>query len=235
MARVPAGTFTMGKDGDGKGDRPAHRVTLTHAFYIDRTEATASDYAACVAAGACSPRFVRRKQGHSVFGCNLEPDRGRHPANCIDRSQAEAYCAFVRKRLPTEAEWEYAARGTDGRDYPWGNDLPTACTVAVVSGTAGCGGPSRGTSEVGLAERGKSPFGAVDMAGNVWEWVADDYAPYPEGAVTDPLVKGSPGPKGVVRGGSWDYGTSAAKTSYRLPFTPELGSASLGVRCARNE
>jgi len=238
MVKVPAGTFVMGKDSDRKSERPAHRVTITRAFYIDRTEVTAEAYAACVEAGACERRTVHvKKQSHGAWGCNNEKDRGKHPANCVDRNQAAAYCAFVKKRLPTEAEWEYAARGTDGREYPWGNTPPTTCAVAVLAGATGGCGERRGTSAVGTATEGASAFGALDMGGNVWEWVADDYAPYPSGEVTDPLVKlptrpKEPPPRGVLRGGSWDYAATAARATYRLPWMTDAGNASIGFRCA---
>jgi serine/threonine protein kinase len=155
MVRVPPGTFVMGKDGDGK--EPAHRVTITHAFYIDRTEVTSEAYAKCIEAGACDKRTVHvKKQSQGAWGCNLEKDRGKHPANCVDRNQAAAYCAFAKKRLPTEAEWEYAARGTDGREYPWGNTPPTTCALAVLAGATGGCGERRGTSAVGTTTEGAS-------------------------------------------------------------------------------
>lgn len=236
MVRVPPGTFVMGKDGDAK--LPAHRVTITRAFYIDRTEVTAEAYAACIEAGACDRRTVHvKKQSQGAWGCNLEKDRGKHPANCVDRNQAAAFCAFVKKRLPTEAEWEYAARGTDGREYPWGNTPPTTCALAVLAGATGGCGERRGTSAVGTTTEGASAFGALDMGGNVWEWVADDYAPYPKDDVTDPLVKltakpHEPTPRGILRGGAWDYAALAAKTTYRLPWMVDAGNASIGFRCA---
>lgn len=237
MVLVPAGTFTMGKDTEGKGDRPAHRVKITHAYYIDRLEVSVEAYAACIDAGACTARIVHLKKNASgLWGCNVEKDRTSHPANCIDRKQAAAYCAFVKKRLPTEAEWEYAARGDDERDFPWGNTAPASCAFAVVSGMTGGCGDRKGTSAAGTTTEGKSPFGALDMGGNVWEWVADDYAPYPADEVTDPMVTltatEDSAPRGVLRGGSWDYGPQAAKTTYRLPFVTEAGNASIGVRCA---
>ncbi|MFO0742438.1 MAG: SUMF1/EgtB/PvdO family nonheme iron enzyme [Labilithrix sp.] len=234
MVRVPAGAFTMGKD-DGKIERPAHRVVLTHAFYIDRTEVTIDRYNACVDEGACTPRIVHlRKNVSGAWGCNLDREHGAYPANCVDRRQAIAYCGFVKKRLPTEAEWEYAARGGDGREYPWGNAAPRTCTLAVLSGMTGACGDRHGASPVGSAPDGASAFGLLDMGGNVWEWVADDYAAYPSNEVTDPLATDAADAplRGVLRGGAWDYGPESARATYRLPFIAEAGNASIGIRCA---
>lgn len=235
MVRIPAATFVMGTDRDGKGDGPAHQVTITKAFYIDRTEVTAEAYGACVDDGACTPPSVHSgAQVETSWGCNTAKERPRHPANCVDRSQAERYCAFVQKRLPTEAEWELAARGTDGRAFPWGNEAPTRCEQAIVSTAAGGCGERKGTWEVGTTPEGKSPFGAVDMAGNVWEWVADGYDAYTAAPQTDPRAPLGAGARGVVRGGSWDYAPTSAKSTYRLPFYAAGGNASIGVRCARD-
>lgn len=235
MIRIPGGTFTMGNDKEGPGDRPAHKVTLK-AFAIDKTEVTADAYQQCIDAGACSARNVHPKKGHpaSVYGCNLEKDRGTHPANCVDREQAEAYCTWAKKRLPSEAEWEYAARGSDERDYPWGKDAPTSCTQAVLSGIGGECAQRKGTMPVGSAKDGASAFGVLDMAGNVFEWVADGYAPYEAGDRSDPLVPLG-NKKGIIRGGSWDYSAQAAKTTFRTSWISEAGNASIGFRCARGE
>ncbi len=235
MLRVPAGAFTMGTDREGKGDGPAHQVTLSRAFYIDRTEVTTVAYAACIAAGACTPVGVHAGNiVETTYGCNTDKDRPHHPVNCVDRAQAESFCAFAGKRLPTEAEWEYAARGSDQRAYPWGNEAPTSCEQAVLPAMSGTCGERKGTAEVGAASAGKSAFGAFDMAGNVWEWVADAYDPYPSGEVTDPKVPLRAGVRGVLRGGSWDYSPTSAKTTFRLPFPPGNGNVSIGFRCARD-
>jgi formylglycine-generating enzyme required for sulfatase activity len=239
MVKVPAGKFAMGSDHDGKGEKPPHVVKLTHAFYMDRTEVRADAYAACVEDGACSANKVHA--GDVVEpgnGCNTDKERPKHPANCIDRVQAEKYCAFVSKRLPTEAEWEYAARGTDGREFPWGNGPPTTCAKAILTGMSGDCGDRKGTWEVGTTADGKSPFGLLDMAGNVWEWVADGYEPYASSdggaALTDPKVALAATGRGVLRGGSWDYSVTSAKVSYRLPFATTSGNVSTGFRCARD-
>ena len=239
MAKVPTGMFVMGSDRDGRGERPAHRVILTHAFYIDRTEVRADAYSACVAEKKCAPNRVHTAEiVETAYGCNNEKDKPTHPANCIDRLQAQRYCAFVNKRLPTEAEWEYAARGTDNREFPWGNAPPTTCTRAILSGVTGPCGDRKGTWEVGTTAEGKSAFGALDMAGNVWEWVADGYETYPDtgdaGALLDPKIPVARGGRGILRGGSWDYAVVSAKVTYRLPFPPTSGNVSTGFRCARD-
>jgi len=242
MVKVPAATFVMGSDHDGKGEKPAHAVKLTHAFYMDRIEVRADAYAACVEEGACPVNRVHAGElVETAYGCNTDKERPTHPANCIDRMQASSYCAFVRKRLPTEAEWEYAARGSDGREFPWGNTPPTTCAMAILTGMAGACGDRKGTWEVGTTADGKSAFGALDMAGNVWEWVADGWDAYPTAAadggsapVVDPKTTLQPTGRGILRGGSWDYSVTSAKVTYRLPFAAASGNVSIGFRCARD-
>jgi len=242
MVAVPAGSFIMGHVNAGDAEKPPHKVIITRAFHIDRTEVTAGDYNKCVGAGKCSPSGVH---GPSIddaviakfapFCTGSDPSQERKPINCIDFAQAEAYCAFVGKRLPTEAEWEYAARGSDERIYPWGNTNPT-CTMGNFARNAGeCTGRARGPSEVGAFQQYASPFGAFDMAGNVWEWVADVYdsKAYTQDSRQDPFVN-KPGDKGIMRGGSWDFSPSVAKTTFRLKFDRHTGQISSGVRCAKH-
>jgi len=129
MVAVPAGAFTMGADDGSDAEKPAHKVGISKPFFIDKTEVTVAAYKACVDAGKCTVPSVHRpdiaEDEVLKFApmCNYgTPGRNDHPVNCVDLGQAAAYCDFIGKRLPTEAEWEYAARGTDGRKYPWGND-----------------------------------------------------------------------------------------------------------------
>ncbi|XXX73223.1 bifunctional serine/threonine-protein kinase/formylglycine-generating enzyme family protein [Sorangium sp. So ce134] len=242
MVRVPAGRFTMGSAKGGKSERPPHEVTLTRAFDLDRTEVTVAAYQRCVEAGRCTPSGLHGPRAtdadveqRGALCTAADPAKAQHPISCVDQAQAAAYCAFVGKRLPTEAEWEYAARGPDGREYPWGNE-PPGCAHAVVSRSPGqgCGASGKGTREVGSATAGASPSGALDMAGNVWEWVADGWDPgaYAKGAQTDPRAPAT-GSKGVLRGGSWDFSASTAKSTFRLAFDREAGDVSTGFRCAR--
>ena len=240
MVRVPAGKLMMGSDSGGKTERPAHQVTLTRPFDLDRTEVTVADYAKCVAAGKCTKSGVHGPSTDEAEIARLgpmctaaDPVKSRHPITCVDQTQAEAYCRFAGKRLPTEAEWEYAARGTDGRQYPWGNEPPGCDRAAISHGPSEkCASP-RGTVEVGTIAANASPFGALDMAGNAWEWVADGWDPavYLKGWQTDPLVPSSD--KGVMRGGGWDFAGSTAKTTFRHAFERTAGNVSTGFRCAR--
>jgi serine/threonine-protein kinase len=241
MVRVPAGKFVMGSAAGGKTEKPAHDVTLTRGFFLDRAEVSAGDYQLCVKAGKCSASSIHGahvepadvdKRGPLCTA--VDPAKSHHPITCVDQAQAAAYCAFVNKRLPTEAEWEYAARGPDEREYPWGNEAP-GCDRANVARNPGqgCNRP-KGTQETGLLAAGASPFGALDLAGNAWEWVADGWDPnaYAKGAQTDPLVA-SGGEKAILRGGSWDYAGTTAKATFRLPFDRTAGDSATGFRCAR--
>ncbi|WP_437791897.1 SUMF1/EgtB/PvdO family nonheme iron enzyme [Sorangium sp. So ce693] len=243
MVRVPAGHFTMGSEKGGKSERPPHDVTLTRAFDVDRTEVTVAAYQRCVEAGRCTPSGLHGPRAtdadveqRGALCTAADPAKSQHPISCVDQAQAAAYCAFAGKRLPTEAEWEYAARGADGREYPWGNEAP-GCAHAIVSRPPGqgCGGRGKGTQEVGSAKAGASPSGALDMAGNVWEWVADGWDPgvYARGAQTDPQVPAT-GSRGVLRGGSWDFSASTAKATFRLAYDREAGDVSTGFRCVRS-
>ena len=202
MVFVPAGTVTLAPS-DGAGDD--RRVALA-AFEIDRTEVTVAEFDRCVRARACS----RPDEGDS---CNAgKGELADHPINCVDAAQAVAYCRWVGKRLPTDEEWEYAARGSDPRHYPWGD--AGVAERACWARRAG----QQGTCPVGSFPSGVSPFGALDMAGNVWEWTDSDHHPHPHG----------------FRGGSWDDGDPATlRSAHREGNDPTDRYDSLGFRCAR--
>jgi hypothetical protein len=192
----------------------------TAPFALDRVEVDARHYDACVAAGACTKSVYRGDEAlPTVTGfaelCNAgHPERAEHPINCVDRAQARAYCHFAGKRLPSEAEWELAARGRDQRLYPWGNEALTSCDMAVVSGL--CARKPEATRRVGSREANAlSPFGLADMSGNVWEWVAEDS-----------------GSGGVLRGGGWDYPAERATVVSRLLVPATRADVSTGFRCA---
>lgn len=243
MVRVEPGSFTMGDS--NASERPEHTVTLSRPFWIDRYEVTVAEYAACVRAEACTTAQMHGPDlaPSDVAGrgslCNAsDPTHGNHPINCVDRLQAEAYCRYAHKRLPTEAEWEYAARGAKGNRFPWGNSRPT-CSMAILerAGAGICRSGTMGTAFVGTYPANASPFGALDMAGNVREWVSDCYqeSAYRRGAVTDPHVPWKPGMKGIVRGGGWESPLGEAYTWRRVALHPATGDLSTGIRCARDD
>ena len=194
---------------------PAHQVTLA-GFELDRVEVTQAAYAKCVQTHKCTALA----SGPVAASPSL-------PVTGVSFAQAQAYCAFRGKRLPTEAEWEKAARGTDERVYPWGTHVPD-CAIANWSL---CGGQSRAAA--GLA--GASPYGAADLAGNVWEWVADFYAPdyYDQSPAADPQGPASGGTR-VIRGGSFQTGPDLLRASARAWVDPSATYDSVGFRCARS-
>jgi formylglycine-generating enzyme required for sulfatase activity len=220
MVSVPGAAFSMGcatLDGQCENDeKPQHAVTLS-AFDIDRTEVTQDAYTACIQAGVCQP----------PSSCSWDCTHIHHPARCIERSDAQAYCAWADKRLPTEAEWELAARGTDGRIYPWGNEAADCTHVNM----AGC---SDLADTVGLRPLGASPYGALDMAGNVVEIVADWYDAgfYETSPATDPTGPPS-GERYVGRGGGYKSEAVWQRTSARDWYDLTDASGSMGFRCAR--
>jgi formylglycine-generating enzyme required for sulfatase activity len=218
MVYIPAGTFTMGDThGDGFGDeKPAHQVTLD-AFWIDRTEVTNAQYARFVQASTSRPQGDWQRE---AAGKDL------HPVVNVTWQDAVAYCRWADKRLPTEAEWEYAARGTDGRKYPWGNTWEDS--RARFSGNQG----NQTTAPVGSYPTGASPFGLLDLAGNVWEWTSSLYKPYPYVA-TDGREDLSASGSRVIRGGSWIFNPWNLRAAYRAGTDPALRNDFQGFRCSQ--
>lgn len=212
MVEIREGLFLMGsRMSEGSPEEhPMHEAAVA-AFLLDRTEVRAGAYDECVRVGACSPM-----RGPS-FLCNI-PESGRadHPANCVDFTQAEAYCRFAGKRLPSEREWEYAARGgSELRRYSWGEEPP--------DGERACYN-HRGTCAVGSFAPGA--FGLLDMSGNVWEWTSTWFGAYPE--------EHASGTHRVYRGGSFSRRFPKwLRNGLRNRFMPHEWSASLGIRCAR--
>lgn len=237
MVLVPAGEFLMGSP-EGHGDeneRPEHTVYLD-AYYIDKKEVTVAQYQRCVESGACSALLA-------VDPCTYgSADKADHPINCVPWNEADAYCSWVDRRMPTEAEWEKAARGKDGRIYPWGQsfddskvnhcDRDCAAEWADVSVYDGFSE----TAPVGSYLAGASPYGALDMAGNVSEWVVDwlqsDY--YARSPRKNPLGPAS-GEYRVVRGGSWIDASDSVRVAFRVGGNPDFPLwFNIGFRCARS-
>jgi eukaryotic-like serine/threonine-protein kinase len=228
MVYVPEGEFLMGSpEGEGESDEhPQHSVVLD-AFWIDRTEVTNAQYARCLDAGTCSQPGCWHSNS---FNANDQP------VVCVDWPQARAYCEWAGGRLPTEAEWERAARGTDGRTYPWGNQAATCQYAVIDDGSSNSCGQGGAAWAVGSRPEGASPYGALDMAGNVREWVADWYlADYydrsPQRSPTGP----ESGESRVHRGGSWLSGADTVRSAFRNADPPGIRIYNVGFRCATSK
>jgi formylglycine-generating enzyme required for sulfatase activity len=223
--QIPAGTFTMGctpSDSECDPDEsPPHRVTLSKAFMMAQTETTNAQYGRCVAEGACSPPTPSTDYN--------DPGKRDHPVVNVTWGDATTFCRWAGARLPTEAEWEYTARGgrTESR-YPWGASI--SHDSANYKETGGRDQWS-GTSPVGSFE--PIGYGLYDMSGNAWEWVADWYGEYPQTHVRNPSGPSS-GPRRVLRGGSWSSVPRWLRVSFRVRGAPGYRLGSDGFRCARN-
>jgi formylglycine-generating enzyme required for sulfatase activity len=226
MVRVAAGQFPMGSNEPGQPFNPEHRVTLKE-FYIDVTEVTVAAYKACVDCGACKrPLRDGSNTGREPYFGNQA--FANHPVIYVSWQDAKGYCEAIGKRLPTEAEWEMAARGPQGNVYPWGADAPSSVT-------ANFGGMVNDTQVVTCCGGGKSPAGALNMAGNVWEWVSDSFDPsyYAVSPATDP--KGPPGSVvKVARGGGFNSSAETLKSYYRIGYAETAAFSYLGFRCAKD-
>jgi len=231
MVRIPAGEFTLGSDSRLEDEGPAQQAE-TGSYWIDRYEVTNFQYKAFIdATQHRSPRHFRNR--------TFPNDKPDHPVTFVSWFDAQAYCSWAGKRLPTENEWEKAARGTDARIYPWGNSFvmhaantPVRWETLIRAGVAKEGD----TTPVGAFEAGRSPYGLYDMSGNVWEWVADWYGPHPGNTHVSEnygeIYK-------VLKGGSW-WDCSYYKCGISAPsfnrsfFSPQVRNASFGFRCARD-
>ncbi len=224
---VPEGDFTMGSDSGYSDEKPVHTVYLD-AFWIDQTEVTNGQYAECVSNGGCTPPSQGNSYTNTSYYGNAQFDD--YPVIYVDWNQAQAYCEWAGRRLPTEAEWERAARGTDGRTYPWGENEPSTNLLNFNMNVGD-------TTEAGIYPDGQSYYGAYDMAGNVWEWVNDWYdgSYYQNSSASNPLGP-STGDFRVLRGGSWVNVGNNVRSSYRYSdriwsdsSNPDLN---IGFRCA---
>jgi formylglycine-generating enzyme required for sulfatase activity len=225
MVLVPEGIFTMGDNTRDIMEGPAHSVHLD-AYYIDRYEVTNKQFMDCVDEGECDwPANISSKTRPSYYG---NPEFDDFPVIYVSWDMARAFCTWRGARLPTEAEWEKAARGSDSRAYPWGR-ADVDCSRANYSV---CGGD---TVEVGSYESGKSPYEAYDMAGNVWEWVADWYQEnYYATLGSNPSNPPGPaaGSERVIRGGSWINTPKSISTTIRNSSDPSKIYNFVGFRCA---
>ena len=236
MVAVPAGLFTMGSDAGPADERPAHRLTLA-AFFIDRYPVTNARFAEFLNAVG-----TRNANGERLFdfddpdarvhrvGGKWTSDRSyeNHPVVEVSWAGARDFCAWAGKRLPTEAEWEKAARGGDGRRYPWGDQPPDRARAQFAA-------RYNETAPVEVFAAGASPYGVQDMAGNAWEWVSSAYRPYPFDAKDgreDPVAA----PVRGTRGGGHDSPAAEITTTQRgrnLSRNPASGHHNIGFRCAQ--
>jgi len=216
LVYVPAGQFNMGASGV---DNPSHTVSLS-AYWITRTKITNRMYALCVGVGVCSPPAL--VVGGIVYS---NPVYGDHPLVGVNWEQANAYCGWAGGRLPTEAEWEKAARGPGGQTYPWGNEAPSCDLLNY----AGC---VNSTSSVIAYPESASPYLALDMAGNAFEWVADwyDASYYATSPIQDPIGAES-GVYRVIRGSGYESDSSQIASAIRRPADPNTPRRDVGFRC----
>ena len=214
---IPDGSFKMGSDDHSADESPVHEVFLS-AFLIDQTEVTNAMYAMCVQAGSCT-----ELSGNVHY---LDSKYADHPVTSISWNAASNYCSWADRRLPTEAEWEKAARSESFFTYPWGNIPPDESLLNYNYLV-------RDTTEVGIYPSGASPYGALDMAGNVWEWVNDWYG---YGYYSDSPPSNPPGPDSgtnrVIRGGGWQDANSGVRTAKRGQYLPTDTGNTIGFRCA---
>jgi len=228
MVRVPAGEFTMGSETGEEDEKPVHIVYLDE-YYIDKYEVTNAQYRVCVEAEVCVPPWNQERYG--------DVTKANHPVGSVYWEQAVIYCEWAGKRLPTEAEWEKAARGTDGRVYPWGNEFDgTRLNLCDNECKHDWGDKSvddgyAETAPVGFYESGKSPYGAYDMAGNVWEWVSSKYQAYPYQA-DDGREELIGTEARVYRGGAWYNGAPYLRVSNRSNYELDVRDINVGFRCA---
>lgn len=228
---IPSGEFRMGTLEDGEwiseNEMPQHLVYLD-GFWMDETEVTNAQYKKCVDAGVCVP--PRRTSSYSKPEYFGNPEFDNFPMVYVDWEQANTYCTWAGRRLPTEAEWEKAARSTDARLYPWAGDAKGTHFANFTFYTF------EDPVAVKTYPYGVGPYGTYEMAGNVYEWVADWYSPT---YYTDSPRENPPGPEigltRVMRGGGWSSDWIYIRTASRMHYSPQDSSSDLGFRCAQSQ
>lgn len=221
MVLIPAGEFTMGSD---QGvERPPHQV-FVEAFEIDIFEVTNEEFERFVTATGYETEAD--KGGESQTWRSYAEGKPKHPVVKVSWNDAEAYCQWADKRLPTEAEWEKAARGTEGYIYPWGNEWDSTKANAKEGG-------HRGTTIVGSFPEGASPYGVMDMAGNVAEWTTSWFDAYPGYPGGDNEAQYFGEEYRVIRGGGWFSAAEQVRTTERSCSSEDLRNDDVGFRCVR--
>lgn len=218
MARIAAATLQMGSIEGDDDEKPVHEVKV-ETFELDMTEVRVADYKACVDAGKCTAP-------NKGTYCNWDAKRDDHPVNCLDWEQAGAYCKFVGKRLPTEAEWELAARGAEARKYVWGATEPKDQLCWNGEGNDQGKSERQGTCAVASYPAGKTAAGLYDVAGNVWEWTSASYCPYDKPDCTSD--------ERVIRGAAWNNVVPKyLRPTDRAKEKVTSRVDNVGVRCAK--
>lgn len=233
LSLIPAGEFLMGTSlsnrDAGRDEYPERRIFLD-AFYMDTREVTNGQYLAFVEATRHRRPEHPRDKTLTLWRNGTVPAVFKdHPVVNVDWADASSYCSWAGRRLPTEAEWERAARGTTGRRFPWGNTEPTRTLANYLNQWRN----GAGLEPVGSHPQGASPEGVQDLQGNVWEWVADWYDPhyYEKGPARNP--KGpTEGARKVIRGSGWESEAPLLRSAHRLNSDPNNRNHSLGFRCA---
>lgn len=238
MTLVPAGYFVMGSNNGPDDEKPEHQV-FVKSFLIDVLPVSNADFSTFLNARSlknhlgesfydADDRDARIHQKNSIWQADL--GYATHPVNEVSWLGARDYCSWLNKRLPTEAEWEKAARGTDGRKYPWGNSKPDHSRALF-------GAAYNASAPVDAFPAGASPYGVLDLSGNQWEWVASAYRPYPYSA-DDGREHQTPGPIRSTRGGGHDSTEDELTTTQRgrnLSRNPKAGHHNIGLRCASSD
>lgn len=227
MIAIPAGPFLRGSE-DGNYDESPQREVYLEEYFIDEYPVTNAEYKKFIDETGYTAPYVGKiwSEKYDWIDDNYPEGKGNHPVVLVTFEDALAFCEWAGKRLPTEAEWEKAARGKDGRTWPWGNSWdPGKCAC---SGTGD-------TAAVGRFSGGKSPYGCQDMAGNVWEWTADWYNDmyYKVSAIENPQGPDS-GEHRILRGGAWIHGAFSVRCAMRFHKPPGYCDNYIGFRCAKS-